>query len=111
MGVEVVHVAALLAADVTLPGVGVAVAAFMQEVQGGVGEGNAAERTYERGRQQRGLAVRRRDHAAFRRGRAGRLQRNGHVSRGLFGTRKSQLFIQRSKIAQFSNDPTGPTLV
>lgn len=74
MGVELVHVAALLAADVALPGVGVAVAAFVEEVQGGVGERYGAEGTYERGRQQRSFAVRRGDHAAFGRRRAGRLQ-------------------------------------
>lgn len=77
MGVELVHVAALLAADVALPGVGVAVAALVQEVQGGVGERDGAEGAHEGGRQHRGFAVCGRDHAALGRGRAGGLQRNG----------------------------------
>lgn len=83
MGVELVHVAALLAADVALPGVGVAVAALVQEVQGGVGEGDGAERAHERRGQQRRLAVRRRDHAALRRRRAGRLERASQSQHGL----------------------------
>lgn len=44
--VELVDVAALLAADVALPGVGVAVAALVEEVEGGVGERYSAERAY-----------------------------------------------------------------
>lgn len=74
VGVELVHVAALLAADVALPGVGVAVAAFVQEVQRGVGERDGAEGAHQRRGQQRGLAQRGRDHAALGRGRPGRLQ-------------------------------------
>lgn len=68
VGVELVHVAALLAADVALPGVGVAVAALVQEIQGRVRESYRAKRTYERRRQHGGVPVRRRDHTAFRRG-------------------------------------------
>lgn len=65
VGVELVDVAALLAADVALPGVGVAVAALVQEVERGVGEGDGAERAHQRARQQRRLAHRRRRHAAL----------------------------------------------
>lgn len=78
VGVEVVHVAALLAADVALPGVGLAVAALVQEVQRGVGERDGAERAHERRRRQRRLAVRRRDHAALRRRSAGLQRGTGH---------------------------------
>lgn len=70
VGVELVDVAALLAADVALPGVGVAVAALVQEVERGVGERDGAEGAHERGGRRRGVAVRRRDHAALRRRRA-----------------------------------------
>lgn len=77
--VEVVHVAALLAADVALPGVGVAVAALVQEVQRGVGERNGAECTYERGGQQRRVAVRR-CYTPFRRRRSRRLQLQFHCN-------------------------------
>lgn len=66
MGVELVDVAALFPADVALPGVGVAVAALVQEVQGGVGERDGAEGAHQGRRQQRRVAVRRRYHAAFR---------------------------------------------
>lgn len=72
--VELVHVAALLAADVALPGVGVAVAALVQEVEGGVGERDGAERADQRGGQQRRVPVRRRDHATLGRRRTRRLQ-------------------------------------
>lgn len=83
VGVEVVDAAALLAADVALPGVGVAVAALVQEVQRRVGERDGAERAHQRRRQQRRLAVRRRDHAALRRRRARRLPNARAVSRQL----------------------------
>lgn len=63
VGVELVDVAALLAADVALPRVGVAVAALVQEVQRRVGERDAAERAHQRQRRRR-LARRRRRHAA-----------------------------------------------
>lgn len=45
MGVELVHVAHLFAADVALPRVALAVAALVQEVQRLVGELDAAEQT------------------------------------------------------------------
>lgn len=66
VGVELIHVAALLAADVALPGVGVAVAALVEEIQRGVRECYRAKRTYERGRQHGGVSVCRRDHTALR---------------------------------------------
>lgn len=72
VGVELVDVAALLAADVALPGVGVAVAALVQEVERGVGERDGAEGAHQRA-QQRRLARRRRRHAALHGRRAGRL--------------------------------------
>lgn len=74
VGVELVHVAALLAADVALPGVGVAVAAFVQEIQGRVRESYRAKRTYERRRQHGGVPVCRRDHTALGRRGARSLQ-------------------------------------
>lgn len=73
MRVELVYVAALLAADVTLPRVGVAVAALVQEVQRRVRERYGAERAHQRRRQHRRVAVCRRDHAALGRRRAGTL--------------------------------------
>lgn len=48
VGVELVYVAALLAADVALPRVRVTVAPFVQEVQRGVGERDGAKRADER---------------------------------------------------------------
>lgn len=72
--VEFVDVAALFAADVALPGVGVAVAPFVQEVEGGVGECYRAECTYKRRWQHSGVSMRGRDHSAFGRRGAGSLQ-------------------------------------
>lgn len=65
VGVELVDVAALLAADVALPRVGVAVAALVQEVQGRVRERYGAEGAHERGRQHGRVAVRRCYHTAL----------------------------------------------
>ena len=81
VGVELVHVAALLAADVALPGVRFAVAALVQEIQRGVRECYSAKRTYERGRQHGGVAVCWRDHAALgRRGSRSLQQKQKHSS-------------------------------
>lgn len=68
MRVEIVYVVTLLPADVALPRVRVAVAALMQEVEGGVGEGDGAEGADQRGGVQEaahGLGVCGGDHAAF----------------------------------------------
>lgn len=48
VGIELVHIATLFSAYVALPGVGVAVASFVKEVKGGVGECNGAECAYKR---------------------------------------------------------------
>lgn len=69
MRVEFVYVIALFPADVALPGVGVAVAALVQEVEGGVGKGDGAEGADQRGGVEEaahGLGVGGGDHAAFR---------------------------------------------
>lgn len=65
VGVELVHIAALLTANVAFPWVRIAVTALMQEVQGGVRECYRAKRTYEGGGQHGGVTMGRRDHAAF----------------------------------------------
>lgn len=49
-------------------------AALVEKVEGGVGECDATEGTYQRAGCQRGVAVCRRDDAAFRWGCSGRLQ-------------------------------------
>lgn len=66
VGVEFVHVAALLSADVALPRVGVAMAALVEEIQRRVWERDGAECADERRRQHSVVAVRRCDHAALR---------------------------------------------